>query len=288
MICNQCPRRCNSERNENYGVGFCQMPETPIVARAGLHMWEEPCISGNNGSGTVFFSGCSLKCVYCQNKQISQNNVGKAITINRLAEIFKELEESGAHNLNLVTPTHYHHAVKDALSIYKPNIPILCNTSGYEYCDIVDRGIYDIYLVDLKYINSESAKLYSKVPDYFEFVSKFILKAYSAVGAPKFDKNGILKSGLIVRHLLLPSHTNDAIKIIDWTRKNCPEAIFSLMGQYTPLGVEDFPKINRKVTPREYSKVLSHLEECNFKYAYSQELSSADSEFIPDFDFSGI
>ncbi len=288
MICNQCPRRCNAERGETIGSGFCKMPEKPVLARAGLHFWEEPCISGSRGSGTIFFSGCSLRCAFCQNSDISRGGKGKAVSFERLAEIFKELESSGAHNINLVTPTHYHHAVKQALNIYRPNIPIVCNSSGYELCDAFDFGLYDIYLIDLKYINEESSALYSCAVDYFDHASKFILKAYERVGAPRFDKNGILLRGVIIRHLLIPSHTNDAIKIIDWVEKNCPNVIFSLMGQYMPLGVDKYPKINRKVTKREYEKVLCHLESCNLKHAYSQELSSANNEFIPDFDFSGI
>lgn len=290
MICNLCPRRCNTERTEySNESGFCGMPLFPRLARAGLHFWEEPCISGKNGSGTVFFSGCSLRCVYCQNFEISHKNHGKTVSFERLAEIFKELEDRGAENINLVNPTHYTYAVKKALEIYKPNIPIVYNTGGYDRTEIVESFPADIYLFDLKYCDSNKAEKYSQANDYFEVATRALLSAYKKIGKPKFNEKGVMTKGIIVRHLLLPSSTNDAIRIIDWTEKNCPDVIFSLMAQYTPCGEADkFSELTRKITHREYDKVCDSLLNRNFYDIYVQELSSATEDFIPSFDLEGI
>ncbi|MBR6694256.1 MAG: radical SAM protein [Clostridia bacterium] len=290
MICNLCPRRCNTERSEYVNEsGFCGMPLFPRLARAGLHFWEEPCISGKNGSGTVFFSGCSLRCIYCQNLEISHKNHGKTVSYERLAEIFKELEDKGAENINLVNPTHYTHAIKRALEIYKPNIPIVYNTGGYERTEIIDSFPADIYLFDLKYCDDKKSLEYSAASDYFSVAKDALLAAYRRVGAPRFNENGIMQSGIIVRHLLLPSSTNDAIKIIDWCEKNCPDVIFSLMAQYTPYGDAKQHKIlGRRITKREYDKVLSYCENRNFFEIYVQELESATSDYIPAFNLEGV
>lgn len=291
MLCNLCPKKCNSFRNETENInGFCGMPQQVSVARASLHFWEEPCISGKNGSGTVFFSGCSLHCVFCQNALISQKNIGKNITNERLAQIFKELEDNGAHNINLVSPTHYVPQIINALEIYRPNIPIIYNSSGYENVETIRllKDYIDVYLVDFKYIDSKKAFLYSNDINYPDICKKALLEAYSLEGNCVF-KNGIIQKGIIVRHLLMPQATNDAISIFDWVRANLPNAFFSLMSQYLPLGKAlNMPIINRKITKREYDKVTNYIIQSGFENCYIQELSSADKSYIPEFDFTGI
>lgn len=288
--CNQCPRKCNAIRTADSNLGgFCKMPNMPVVARAALHYGEEPCISGEKGSGTVFFSGCNLKCVYCQNYEISTECFGERITVTRLAEIFKELENSGANNINLVNPSHYISSIKQALNIYRPNIPIVYNSSSFDSLDVIKEDIFDIYLLDLKYISSEMSKKYSAAENYFEIASKVILQAYKNIGESVFNDNAIMQKGLIVRHLLLPLATNEALMVIDWFVNNTPNAYFSLMSQYTPFGRScEFKEINRKITKREYDKVCDYLLSKNIKNAFIQDLSSATKEFIPEFNGFGV
>ncbi len=287
QLCNDCPRRCNADRTQNKSI--CGVGERPKVARAGLHFGEEPPISGMNGSGTIFFSGCSLKCVFCQNFNISHQKFGKEITIHRLAEIFKELELKGAHNINLVTPSHYVKAIKEALNIYRPNIPIVYNSSGYDDLSVIEEDVFDIYLFDLKFYSADKSKRYAACENYFKIASEAIKKAYEIKRAPKFDKNGILQRGVVVRHLILPQATNDAIRIIEWLNENTPGICFSLMSQYVPMyRAEEFKEINRKITAREYQKVFSVLEKVSFTEIYTQELESATEEYIPQFDLTGI
>ncbi len=288
MLCNACPRRCNAERKENKGSGYCGMPLFPVIARASLHFGEEPCISGVRGSGTVFFSGCSLRCVYCQNEIISHKNSGITVTPKRLAEIFKELCEQGAHNINLVNPTHFIWAIKEAIKIYKPNIPLVYNSSGYDDSEIIKENIFDIYLMDLKYVGSEKSLKYSGAADYFEHASKSIKEAYKVTGKPVFDENGIMQRGLIIRHLVLPLATKEAMKVIDWVKENTKEAYLSIMSQYLPLArAKDFPEINRKITEREYEKVLLYAINSGLTDVYVQERTSADDTYIPDFSGQG-
>ena len=261
------------------------MPLLPKVARADLHFWEEPCISGKNGSGTVFFSGCPLKCVFCQNMEISAGGKGEVISYQKLAEIFKALEDKGAHNINLVSPTHYVDAIKKTLDIYKPKIPIVYNSGGYDSVEALRslEGYIDIYLMDLKYLSSERAKLYSRAENYPEIAEKAILEAYRQQGKVVIE-NGIMQKGVIIRHLLLPQGTREAIAVFDFVRQNTPEAYFSIMSQYTPLGeAESMPVINRKVTKREYEKVLGYIAESGFGNVFIQERTSADKCFIPQF-----
>lgn len=290
MLCNLCPRQCNATRNERENIGgVCNMPMPTYVARAALHLWEEPPISGRNGSGTVFFSGCSLHCAFCQNREISFKNAGKAVSVYELADIFKRLEAEGAHNINLVTPTHYVHSITEALNIYKPQIPIVYNSSGYETVETLKKlqNYVDVYLMDFKYIDENKAKLYSNAPDYPAVCKSALLEAYRQQSNCVL-KNGIMQKGLIVRHLLMPQATRDAMAIFDWVRENTPNAHFSLMSQYLPIGTENIPIINRKITVREYKKVTDYILESNFFNCYIQELSSADKKFIPDFDCTGI
>lgn len=291
MKCSLCPRRCNAERTNEQNVnGFCKMPLLPKVARAALHFWEEPCISGKNGSGTVFFSGCTLDCAFCQNYDISHDGFGKQISYQRLADIFKELEEKGAHNINLVTPTQFVPAIIRAIDIYKPKIPVVYNSGGYDTVEVIRalNGYIDIFLMDLKYLTCERARLYSGAENYPEYAVSAIKECYTHQPVCEF-KDGIMQKGLIVRHLLLPQGTNEAIKVFDWVRENTPDAYFSIMSQYTPCGrAESMPIINRRVTKREYDKVLSYICSTGFENVYIQERESSDKKYIPPFNLEGI
>ncbi len=291
MICNLCPRMCSAERNETENInGYCKMPLLPRVAKAQLHHWEEPCISGKNGSGTVFFSGCSLNCVFCQNDKISHQGFGKTISVERLADIFRELYEKGAHNINLVSPTHYIHAIKKALDIYKPPIPIVYNSGGYDKAEAIKslEGYVDIFLMDLKYLSTERAELLSDAINYPYFAQSAIKEAYRQQPKSVFE-NGIMKKGLIVRHLLLPQATAEAINVFEWVRSNTPDAFFSIMSQYTPMGkAVNTPPLNRRVTKREYDKVLDYICTTDFSNCFYQYRSSAIQEYIPLFDLDGV
>lgn len=289
ILCNACPRRCNAERNENNGSGYCGMPLFPVIARAALHFGEEPCVSGARGSGTVFFSGCSLRCVYCQNEIISHKNSGVTVTPQRLAEIFKELEGLGAHNINLVNPTHFIWAIKEALNIYKPNIPLVYNSGGYDNPEVIKENIFDVYLMDLKYVSGEKSLKYSGAADYFERASESIKAAFKVTGKPTLDDSGIMQRGLIVRHLVLPLATKEAIRVIEWVKENTPDAYLSVMSQYLPLArAKDFPEINRKITKREYDKVLDYVINNGPENVYIQERTSASESYIPDFNGQGV
>lgn len=290
MLCNLCPRKCNSIRGEKNQKGFCRMPSEPIVALSTLHFGEEPVISGRNGSGAVFFSGCSLKCVFCQNYEVSRGIKGKKITVERLAEIFKELEQKGAHNINLVTPSHYAYAIKSALEIYRPNIPVIYNSSGYDSIFELDmlKNYIDIYLFDLKYLDSLRAQIYSGASDYPQVALNAIEFAYKLKGKP-IIKDGLLKSGIIIRHLLMPAATNEAINVFDKVKEKFGNSIFSIMSQYSPQGeAYKYKEINRKITKREYEKVLNHIIDSNFENCFFQDLESAKSDMIPNFDLSGV
>ncbi len=291
MKCSLCPRRCNAQRTEHNNLnGFCKKPMLPSVAKACLHFWEEPIISGKNGSGTVFFSGCSLNCVYCQNYELSHKGFGKEISVERLAEIFKDLEAKGAHNINLVTPTHYIYAIKKALEIYRPSIPIIYNSSGYDLVEALKtlEGYIDIFLLDLKYLSSERARLYSNATDYPEIAKKAIMEALRQ--QPNVEiSNGIMQKGVIIRHLILPQGTNEAIAVFDWVKENANGAFFSIMSQYVPYGeAVNMPIINRKITKREYEKVINHILDSDSRNVFIQELESASTKFIPDFNLEGV
>lgn len=287
MICSICPRHCNVDRSVN--LGFCQSPDNFRVARAALHFWEEPCISGKEGSGTVFFSGCNLKCVFCQNNEISAENKGVEISDDKLISIFENLISQGANNINLVNPTHYAKRLAKVLSRWKSPVPIVYNSSGYEEVETLKAldGLIDIYLPDLKYIRAEKAMRYSKAEDYFEKASAALLEMRRQV-EDKFDGD-IMKSGMIIRHLILPQNTNSSIAILDFIKSNFPNTFVSLMAQYTPCGdLSEFPEINRKITKREYEKVVNYAFDNSFDKLFIQELSSADKSFIPKFDFTGV
>lgn len=287
MICSICPRHCNVDRSVN--LGFCQSPDNFRVARAALHFWEEPCISGKEGSGTVFFSGCNLKCVFCQNNEISAENKGVEISDDKLISIFENLISQGANNINLVNPTHYAKRLAKVLGRWKSPVPIVYNSSGYEEVETLKMldGLIDIYLPDLKYIRAEKAMRYSKAADYFEKASAALLEMRRQV-EDKFDGN-IMKSGMIIRHLILPQNTNSSIAVLDFIKSNFPNTFVSLMAQYIPCGdLSEFPEINRKITKREYEKVVNYALDNSFDKLFIQELSSADKSFIPKFDFTGV
>lgn len=290
MTCNICPRECNIDRSLRRGV--CGMPEGFVVARAALHMWEEPCISGTKGSGTVFFSGCSLRCVFCQNYSISTEGFGKEISDSQLMNIFDSLIESGAHNINLVNPTHYAARLEKVLREYNSPVPVVYNSGGYEKAETLRRleGLIDIYLPDLKYISEEKSGKYSGAPDYFSFASQAIKEMIRQTGSAVFDEDGIMKKGTVIRHLILPKNTNQSIAIIDWLKENVPnDTYIGLMSQYTPVKHNDkFPELDRRITEREYRKVLDHLLDSDFENIFAQDGLSADEAYIPDFDLTGI
>lgn len=262
------------------------MPAKPKIALYQLFYYEEPCITAQNGSGAVFFSGCSLRCVFCQNHEISSLGNGRQISVEQLAEIFKQLEQMGAENINLVNPTHYVDAIEKALDIYKPNIPIVYNTHGYETVETIERvaKFVDVFLPDFKYINNEFAKKYSNAPNYVETCKTALLKMRQLKQCDEY-KNGKLVSGVLVRHLVLPLMANDSIKILEWISQNLPNTKVSLMAQYTPCAnASSYPEINRKITKREYDKVVSAFIDLGLD-GYVQERESSSTEFIPKWDY---
>ncbi len=294
-LCNICPRKCGTDRSKN--IGYCKTSEDIFVAKVMLHHFEEPIISGdceekNRGSGAVFFVGCNLGCVYCQNHEISGNqnsfkHKGKKVSPNELAKIFKKLEDAGAYNINLVTPTHYTKQIIHALKIYKPKIPIVWNSSGYELEETLKQleGLVDVFLVDFKYYLTENSKKYSFAPDYPEFCKKAICEMKRQQPNDVIE-NGIMKKGLIVRHLVLPTLTKDSEQIIDWVYENLSnKTYFSLMSQYVPCGnAKNFPEINRRILPLEYKILVNKLIKLDFVNAFVQDFSSANNSFTPNFE----
>lgn len=291
MECYVCPHRCGADR-KNGIYGSCGMPWNPVVARAHLHMWEEPVISGTRGSGTVFFSGCNLHCVFCQNYDISSKNFGKEISVERLREIYNELIAKGAHNINLVTPTHFTEAILESLA--EPlNVPVVWNTSGFETVDTLRKlkGKVQIYLPDLKYSDDMAAIKYSNAYDYFGTTTRAIKEMYSQVGDYQLDKDGVMTQGVIIRHLLLPGRLDDTKKIIDWVGSTFKpgQVMFSLMHQYVPCGrASEYPELNRKVTQDEYEAAELYLMESKIEDGFVQEESSADKDFVPIWDLTGV
>ena len=288
MICSICPRQCNVERKT--AKGFCRTSEKFKIARAALHFWEEPCISGKNGSGAVFFSGCNLKCVYCQNYEISRDNKGVEISRKRLVEIFENLVSQGAENINLVNPTHYALMIADVLKAWKSPVPIVYNSSGYESVETLKLldGLVDVYLPDFKYIRNDKAERYSSASDYPETAKKALAEMYRQTGNAVFDC-GMMKKGMIIRHLILPQNTNSSLEIIDYIAEHFENAYLSLMAQYVPCtNLDDYKEINRTITKREYDKVVDYALSKGIERIFVQELSSADDKCIPPFDFSGV
>ena len=292
MICNLCPRRCGAERTETAGGGYCRMPAAPVLARAALHHWEEPPISGTRGSGTVFFSGCSLGCVFCQNEKISHQDFGKAVTPDRLREICQTLIDQGAHNLNFVNPTHYAHVIAALLEEWRSTIPVVFNTGGYDRTETLRglEGKIDIYLPDLKYLDSAAAWRYSGAPDYPEIARAAIREMVRQTGPCRFDDNGLLLKGTIIRHLILPGQLNQAKAVMDWVAGEFePRAVlFSLMSQYTPWGdLSAVPELNRRLRPGEMRAAQEYMENLGLA-GFTQERTSAREEYTPPFDLTGV
>lgn len=290
--CMICPHKCGVNRLEG-NKGRCKCDDKLKIALASLHMFEEPCISGENGSGTVFFSNCNLNCIYCQNYEISNLGKGKEITIEHLAEIFLKQQEKNAHNINLVTPTMYVYQIIEAIKIAKSkglNIPIIYNSNGYENIETIKllNGYIDVYLPDLKYYTNELSKKYAKVDNYFETATKAIKEMYNQVGQAKFDENGLIKKGVIIRHLVLPNHIQNTKNILKWISDNMPDDIYvSVMAQYFPTyKAKDDDLINRKLNKKEYNEVLNYLYSLDLENGYIQELGLHEEEYVPNFDFS--
>ena len=285
-----CPRRCGAERTEIAGKGVCGVGTLPRIARAALHMWEEPCISGMRGSGAIFFSGCGLKCIFCQNEGISHGGEGENVSIERLAQIFRELEAQGAHNINLVTAAQFVPAVISALDLYRPGIPVVYNSSGYESLETLRmlEGYVDIYLPDFKYIDPQMAKLLSGAEDYPQVAIAAIREMLRQTGPAVYDEEGMMLRGTQIRHLVLPGLTGDSMKILSLIRDEFPQAAVSLMGQYTPFGKAlSMPGLNRRLKKKEYARVLAHMEAIGLD-GYRQELESASEAFVPAFDGTGV
>ena len=290
MGCTLCPRQCGAERQKGQ-KGRCGADDQMRCARAALHLWEEPCLSGSRGSGAIFFSGCPLGCVFCQNYSISHDLFGKAITPRQLAGVFRRLEEQGAHNINLVNPTHYAHAVARLLARPLP-VPVVWNSGGYDRVDTLRglEGKIQIYLPDLKYVTPEYAEQYSGAADYPEAAQAAILEMFRQTG-PCVYQDGLLKQGVIIRHLLLPGKLAEAKRVMDWVAEHfAPGAVaFSLMSQYTPLPqVENISPLNRKTTKREYERLLDYTFSLGVTNAFLQEGPVAEESFIPEFDGRGI
>jgi len=278
---------------ENGALGFCRSAADPVVARAAAHFGEEPCISGSCGSGTVFFSGCNLHCVFCQNRTISIGGYGKAVSVTRLAEIFTELAEQDVHNINLVTATHFTDKVAQALRQAKLDIPVVWNSSGYETVETLRllEGLVQVYMPDLKYSSAEAAARYSGAGDYPETAKAAILEMYRQMGDFSLDSEGLLQRGVLIRHLILPGRLDDAFDIIDWISEHFHKSavMLSLMSQYVPLADQArFPELARRLTEDEYQRAQSYLFLSGIENGYFQELSSATEELIPSFDLTGV
>lgn len=288
--CTLCPRSCGALRTDTSNSnGYCEMPANPVIARAALHYGEEPCISGTRGSGTIFFSGCSLGCVFCQNREISHQKFGKNVTPERLVEIIKELERAGAHNINLVNPTHYALSVCKALKLYKPSIPVLYNTGGYERIETLKMldGLIDIYLPDCKYVDSALSSSLSDAEDYFKFNKPAIQEMVRQTGPVILNEEGIAIKGTIVRHLVLPGHTKNSIDVLDQLA-SIENIWVSLMFQYTPYGdLSEHKELQRPLTRRECDKVWGHLSNLGLN-GYVQDRNSSGTDMIPTFDLTGV
>ena len=292
MKCNLCPRMCNVDRNKV--LGFCKAPSDMYIAKAYLHKWEEPCISGNIGSGTIFFSYCNMKCIFCQNYDISIKDFGYKVSIERFADICIELQDKGALNINLVTPTHYIDKIRDGLILAKKKglrIPVVYNSGGYERVESLKllEGLIDIYLPDLKYYDDKYAVKYSNCNNYFKYATLAIEEMYRQVGKPIFDKNGIMKKGLIVRHLMLPGLYNDSKKIIKYLYDKYKNNIFiSIMNQYTPIRKLEYDNLNNKLDKNDYYKMIEYAYDLGIRNCFVQEDDTVSDSFIPKWDGSGV
>ena len=296
MICTLCPRLCHAERMEQEGKGVCRVGTLPRIARAALHMWEEPCISGTRGSGAIFFSGCNLQCAFCQNEVISHGGQGETVSVERLAEIFRELENQGAHNINLVTPTMFSPQINAALTLAKAHglhIPVVYNTSGYELPEAlaVIAPQINVYLPDFKYLSPELSARYSHAADYPDFAKASLAMMAARLGSARFDESGMMTRGIIVRHLLLPGQLRESMRVLDYLYGEYGNSIYySLMSQYTPLPTlpETYPELRRRVTTYEYQKLIDHACSLGITNGFIQDGRSAKESFIPAFNGEGV
>ncbi len=283
--CSLCPNGCKVDKNKIKGI--CGTDGKIRIAKFYLHPFEEPMISGQNGSGTIFFCGCSLKCVFCQNFEVSRNLTGKEISVSELADIFKKLEEMGASNINLVNPTHYADKIAEAIKIYKPQIPVVYNTHGYERVEMLEKvnNFVDVYLPDIKFFSPTLSSRYTRKENYFEVASKaveFMINSKPII----YGDDGLIKQGVVVRHLVLPQATSDSKKVLDWFSKFKDKAIINVMSQYTPFGeIDSFPELKRKITAREYDAVIDYALSLGIENMLYQERESADTIYIPKWDF---
>ena len=293
-ICSDCPRACQAQRTGNAGGGVCVSPMLPRVIRAAPHYGEEPCISGTRGAGTIFFSGCNLRCVFCQNREISRKSVGRILSVSELRTLMLRLRDQGVHNIELVTPTHFTRVIAEALDGLELGIPVVWNSSGYEKAETLRllEGLVQVYMPDLKYLNSDTAKRYSAAADYPEVATAAISEMVRQRGSCRFDDAGLLQSGVLIRHLILPGHSSESMDVIDYVADSFSPGtvLFSLMSQYTPMpGLEArFPELCRTVTAEENENLIHYLHARRLQDGFWQELSSVGEENIPIFDGSGL
>ena len=292
--CRICPRECLVNRQKGQ-IGYCKCDDKIKLGLVSIHDFEEPCISKENGSGTVFFSNCNLRCKYCQNYEISQEGIGKEITVNRLAEIFLEQQSRNVNNINLVTPTMYVYQIIEAIKIARKkglHIPIVYNSNGYENTNTIKalKGYIDVYLPDLKYYSNEMAIKYSKAPNYFEVATKAIKEMYNQVGGVTLDEKGIIQKGLIIRHLILPNHIQNTKNILKWIKENIEEDVYiSIMAQYFPTyEAKKDELINRKISIKEYKEIQKYMYSLGIKNGYMQELGKDEEEYVPKFDLKNV
>lgn len=297
--CTLCPRACGARRTVSAAAGFCASPLQPRIARAAAHYGEEPCISGTRGSGAVFFTGCNLRCIFCQNHLISRGEGGKAVSLTEFRELLLRLQEQGVHNINLVTPTHYSHFIAEALSGLKLEIPVVWNSSGYESTEQLREleGLVQIYMPDLKYADPVLAKRFSAAPDYPETALAALREMYRQTGPFVMGSDGLLRSGLLIRHLILPGHPENSLRVMDLVEDCFPlnKVLFSLMSQYTPMEalrnspeLKKYPELLRTVSEEEYARICDYLDFSDIEEGYVQELSSATEEMVPAFDGTGL
>lgn len=293
QLCSDCPRNCHARRGETSGGGVCVSPLLPRVIRATPHYGEEPCISGTRGAGTIFFSGCNLRCVFCQNREISRRSVGKTLSVSELRTLMQRLRDQGVHNIELVTPTHFTRVIAEALEGLNLGIPVVWNSSGYESVETLRLldGLVQVYMPDLKYLSAETAGRYSAAADYPEAATAAIDEMVRQRGAYRLDGNGMLQSGVLIRHLILPGHISESMDVIDYVADTFPPGtvLFSLMSQYTPMpGLERFPELRRTVSSEENGNLIHYLQTRRLQDGFWQEISSVGEDSIPVFDGSGL
>lgn len=292
-ICNDCPRKCGTLRRDDAPGGVCCSPALPRVARAAPHFGEEPCISGTRGAGTIFFTGCSLRCVYCQNREISRGQGGKRVSAQELRDIMLRLCDEGVHNIELVTPSHYARVIIEALEGARLNIPVVWNSSGYDSVETLRRleGLVQVYMPDLKYMRADIARRYSAAEDYPAVAAEAIREMFHQRGRYVIDDKGIMTSGVLIRHLILPGHEENSMAAIDFIEREFQpgDVLFSLMSQYTPMpGLEKFPELQERVDGRVNAALIKYMRQCGITDGYWQESESATAEMIPAFDGTGV